>query len=94
MFILLKLKWDYLDVLDLYYIPKELWWYYCGKMFKNRKEVDTHMYEVCESTCHKWSSKNEVENDKEDIVVEDADLFMKKDMEIKKIMRDKENMKN
>ena len=56
-------------------------------MFKNRKEVDTHMYEVCESTCHKWSSKNEVENDKEDIVVEEEELIMKKEMENREILR-------
>ena len=39
-------------------------------MFRNREEVDNHMYEACESTCHECTPKDEVENDKEDIVVE------------------------
>ena len=46
-------------------------------MFRSRKEVDNHMYEVRESTCHECTSKDEVENYKEDIVVEKEQLIMK-----------------
>ena len=58
-------------------------------MFRNRKEVDNHMYEACKSTCHEWTSKDEVENYKEDIVVEKEELIMKKEMENKEILRKK-----
>ena len=43
-------------------------------MFKNRKEVDNRMYEAFESSCHKCTSKYEVENFKADIVVEKEKL--------------------
>ena len=46
-------------------------------MFKNRKEVDNHMDEARESTCHECTSKDEVENYKLDIVVEKEQLVMK-----------------
>ena len=63
-------------------------------MFGNKNnKVDDHIYEACESTCHKCSAKDKVEHYKEDSFVEDADLFMKKDMENKKIIREKENIK-
>jgi hypothetical protein len=39
---------------------------------------------VCESTCHECCAKDEVENYKEDSVVEKADLTIKKDSEHKK----------
>ena len=42
-------------------------------------EVDNHMYEACKSTCHEWTSKDEVQNHKEDIAVEKDKLIMKKD---------------
>ena len=48
---------------------------------------------MCESTCHECSARDEVENFKEDSVVEKADLFIKKDMEHKGITREKENLK-
>ena len=56
-------------------------------LFGNTKKVDNHIYGACESTCHECTAKDTVENDKEDSVVEDADLFKDKDMEKKKIMR-------
>ena len=62
-------------------------------MFRNRNEVGNLIYEACESTCHECSAKDEVENGKEDSVVQKADLIMKKDMGNKEIMREKENMK-
>ena len=62
-------------------------------MCRNGNEVDNHIYEVRESTCHKCSTKDEVENDNEDSVVEKADLIIKKDMEHKEITREKENLK-
>ena len=76
------------------YIQEEhtqLWCNYCGKMFKNRKEVDNHMYEACGSTCHECTSKDQVENDKEDIVVENEELVIKKDVENRETIR--KNMK-
>ena len=54
------------------------------------KKVDNRIYEAYESTSHECSAKDKVENNS---VVEDADLFKKKDMEDKKIMREIENMK-
>ena len=56
------------------------------------KQLDNHIHEAWEPTCNKCSAKDTVENIKEGSV-EDADLFMKKDMENKKIMKEKENMK-
>ena len=35
------------------------------------------MQETCESTCHKCTSKDEVDNNKEDIVVKKEQLIMK-----------------
>ena len=40
----------------------ELWWNYCGKMFRNKKEVVSHISEACKSTCYEWTSKYEVKN--------------------------------
>ena len=60
---------------------------------RNRNEVDNYIYEVCESTWHEGSTKDEVENYKEDSVVEKAYLIIKKDMEHKEITREKENLK-
>ena len=57
------------------------------------KKVDNHIYEASESTCHECSAKYEVENGKEDSVVQKADLIIKKYMGNKEIMREKENMK-
>ena len=48
------------------------------------------MYEACKSTCHEWTSKDEVGNDKDDIVVEKEELIMTKEMETKKILRYRE----
>ena len=62
-------------------------------MFSNRKEVDNCNYEACEPISGECTSQNEVENDKEDSVVEKADLIIKKDMEHKEITREKENLK-
>ena len=67
------------------------WWTYCGKIFRNTKKVENHIYKACESTCHECSAKDKAENDIEDSVVQDADLIKEKDMEHKKIMREKEN---
>ena len=67
---------------------------YCGKIFRNRNEVDTHIYEPCESTCRECRAKDEVENDKKYSIVENADLILEKDMEYKEITREKENLTN
>ena len=52
-------------------------------MFRKRKEVDNHMYEACKLTCYEWTSKDKVENYKEDIDVEKEELIMKKEMKDK-----------
>ena len=56
-------------------------------MKKKLEEVDNHMYEACKSTWHEWTSKYEVESYKEYVVVE---LLMKKEIENKEILREKE----
>ena len=61
-------------------------------MFRNRNEIENHIFEVCESNCYECSTKDEVENNKEQSIVEKADLIIQKDMEHKEIMREKENM--
>ena len=58
-------------------------------MFKNRNEVDNHIYEVCESNCYECNTKDEVENYKEKSVVGKADLIIKKDMKPKEMIREK-----
>ena len=55
----------------------ELLWNYCGKVFRNRKEKDNCMYEACWSSCHEGPSKDEVDNYKEDIVVEKEKFIIK-----------------
>ena len=47
----------------------QIWWNYCGKMFKNRNVLCNLIYKACESTCHECSANDEVENGKEDIIV-------------------------
>ena len=49
--------------------------------------------QYCASTCHECSAKDEVKNYKEDSVVEKADLIIKRDMEHKEKMKEKENLK-
>ena len=45
------------------------------------------------TTCHEFRPKEEVENDKEDIVIEKEELIKKKDMENKEIMTKKDDKK-
>ena len=63
-------------------------------MFRNRYEVDNHIYELYESNCYACNTKDEVENYKNKSVVEKADLIIKNDMKHKEIMREKGNMKS
>ena len=58
-------------------------------MFRNRNEVDNHIYEVCKSNCYECNTKYKVENYKENSVVEKADLIINKDMKHKEMMREK-----
>ena len=58
-------------------------------MFKNRNEVDNHIYEVCESNSYECNTKDEVKNYKEKSVVGKADLIIKKDMKHKEMIREK-----
>ena len=44
-------------------------------------------------TCCEWTSKNPVENDKEDIVVKMEELIMKKDIEYKETMKKTKTLK-
>ena len=53
----------------------QLWWNYCGKIFRNGKEVDHYMYKACESIGHKYTPEDEVESNKEEIVVENGINF-------------------
>ena len=62
-------------------------------MFRNRKEIDNHMYEACKSSCHEWTSKDEVENNKEDIVVEKKGKILKRKIENKEILKERKKMK-
>ena len=49
------------------------------------KEMMNKVYaQACEPTCHENTSKEEVENYKEDIVIEKEELIKKKDMEKRK----------
>ena len=50
--------------------------------------------QACESTCHECTSKEEVENYKEDIVIEKEEVIKKKDMENKEIMRKQDDIKH
>ena len=56
-------------------------------MFKNRHEVDNHIYEVCESNCYDCNTKYDFENYKEKSVVEKAHLIIKKYIKHKKMIR-------
>ena len=58
-------------------------------MFRNRNEEDNYMYEACDSTCNECTSKYEVENPKEGIVVEKEELIKNKEMENKEKIRRK-----
>ena len=51
-------------------------------MFRNRKEVDDHICELRLSNCFECNTKDEVGNDKENSVVEKADLIIKKNMDM------------
>ena len=45
------------------------------------------MNELCKSTCHDWTSKDEVVKYKEDIVIKKKELIVKKMMENKEMFR-------
>ena len=67
----------------------ELWWNYCGKIFRHTKEVANHMYEGCELTCHTYTSRIRMgKKNKKKIDVEKEESITKKDMENKEIMSD------
>ena len=48
----------------------ELLWNYWGKMFRNWKEVDNHIFEACKPITSQCTSKDEVKNYNGIIVVE------------------------
>ena len=48
----------------------ELWWNYCGNIFRNRKEVDNHIFEACKLISSECPSKYEVENYNGNIVAD------------------------
>ena len=64
-----------------------MWWHYFGNIFRNRKWVDNQIYELCKLSCHKGTSKDEVTNYKEDIVVEKEEIIIKKEIENNKRVR-------
>ena len=43
---------------------------YCGNIFRNRKEVDNHIFEACKPISSECTSKDEVKNYNGNIVVE------------------------
>ena len=67
----------------------ELWWNYCGNIFRNRKEVDNHIFEACKPISSECTSKDEVKNYNGNIVVEKEELIMKKCVENQEILRKK-----
>ena len=68
---------------------KELW----QNVHKQKGKKQSYI-RACKSNYHKWTSKDEVENHKEDIIVEIKDLIVKKEMENKKILREKNMTKS
>ena len=62
---------------------------YCGKTFRNRQ--DNHLYEACKSICPELTSKDEVENYKEDFVIEKEKQITNMEMEHKGILRKKKH---
>ena len=48
-----------------------------------RSTLISHIIKVCESNYFECSTKDEVENDKENTVVEKSELIIKKDMDNK-----------
>ena len=52
-----------------------------------------YAFQACESTCHECTSKDEVNNYKEYIVVEKEELIMKKAMKIKEKIKEKKTFK-
>ena len=65
---------------------------YCGNIFRNRKEVDNHIFEACKPISSKCTSKDEVKNYNGNIVVEKEELIMKKCVENQEILSEKKNM--
>ena len=63
----------------------ELWCNYCGKIVKNRKEVNNHIFEACKTISSECISKDEVKNYNGNIVVEKE--------ENREIMREKNKNK-
>ena len=47
----------------------ELWWNYCGNIFRNRKEVDNHIFEAFKPISSKCTSKDAVKNVNGNIVI-------------------------
>ena len=62
----------------------ELWWNYCGNIFRNRKEVDNHIFEGCKPISTEFTSKDKDKNYNENIFVEKEEKIMKKCVETKK----------
>ena len=62
-----------------------------AKYLEIKKVIDSHIYEVCELTCHEGSANDNVEKDKKYSIVEKADLSIKKDMEHKEIPKEEKD---
>jgi hypothetical protein len=67
----------------------ELWWNYCGNIFRNRKEVDNHIFEAGKPISSECTSKDEVKNYNGNIGVEKEEFIMKKCVENQEIFRKK-----
>ena len=60
-----------------------------GEIFRNRKEVDNHIFEACKPISSECTSKDEVKNYNGNIVVEKEELIMKKCVENQEMFRKK-----
>ena len=54
----------------------KLCWNYCGNTFRNRKEVDNHIFEACKPISTECTSKDEVKNYDGNIVVEKEEFII------------------
>ena len=62
-----------------------------GEIFRNRKEVDNHIFEACKPIPSECISKVEVKNYNGDIVVEMYEEIIKKCVENQEILREKKH---
>ena len=67
----------------------ELWWNYCGNIFRKRREVDNHIFEACKPISSDCTSKDVVKKYNGNIVVEKEEWIIKKCVENQDFFRNK-----